>query len=306
MRNECNIIRDILPLYAEHMVSPDTASFVEEHLQTCAACQRESAQMQQPQALPASADAAPLLSLRKKLERKRIQAIILTAVLVMALLVSAFAAVDAPIYFPYTEDLITAEPVDNGGIRLTFSEAVTDFDYTIFPDPDGASRYICSVEAWTSLWDRWFSSDKGALSTIVYPTEPDSTTVLYAPNDGTESVCVYGETDSRGTIALPRLVLGYYLLLAVLVLALLSLLWVLVRKKAAVRLWTERVLLYPVSYILSHLILMGFRFPSYSMPRDFLLIVFVSLLLYCGFLLLHSIRRLKKEIQEINDAAKRT
>ena len=38
MRNECNIIRDILPLYAEDMVSDDTVSFVEEHLQTCAEC----------------------------------------------------------------------------------------------------------------------------------------------------------------------------------------------------------------------------------------------------------------------------
>ena len=38
MRNECNIIRDILPLYAEDMVSDDTISFVEEHLQACAEC----------------------------------------------------------------------------------------------------------------------------------------------------------------------------------------------------------------------------------------------------------------------------
>ena len=38
MRNECNIIRDILPLYAEDMVSDDTVSFVEEHLQTCNEC----------------------------------------------------------------------------------------------------------------------------------------------------------------------------------------------------------------------------------------------------------------------------
>ena len=38
MKNECNIIRDILPLYIEDMVSADTAAFVEEHLETCAEC----------------------------------------------------------------------------------------------------------------------------------------------------------------------------------------------------------------------------------------------------------------------------
>ena len=41
MRNECNIIRDILPLYADKMVSADTASFVEEHLIGCAECREE-------------------------------------------------------------------------------------------------------------------------------------------------------------------------------------------------------------------------------------------------------------------------
>lgn len=41
MRNECNIIRDILPLYADKMVSADTASFVEEHLTVCAECRAE-------------------------------------------------------------------------------------------------------------------------------------------------------------------------------------------------------------------------------------------------------------------------
>ena len=41
MRNECNIIRDILPLYADKMVSADTESFVEEHLIGCAECRAE-------------------------------------------------------------------------------------------------------------------------------------------------------------------------------------------------------------------------------------------------------------------------
>ena len=41
MRNECNIIQDILPLYIENMVSQDTISFVEEHLSICTECQKK-------------------------------------------------------------------------------------------------------------------------------------------------------------------------------------------------------------------------------------------------------------------------
>ena len=43
MRNECNIVRDLLPLYVEDMVSADTRAFVQEHLNGCEACRRELA-----------------------------------------------------------------------------------------------------------------------------------------------------------------------------------------------------------------------------------------------------------------------
>ena len=41
MKKECNIIKDILPLYVEDMVSADTSAFVEEHLEKCAECRAE-------------------------------------------------------------------------------------------------------------------------------------------------------------------------------------------------------------------------------------------------------------------------
>ena len=41
MKNECNIIRDILPLYVENMVSEETSEFVKEHLEKCQECATE-------------------------------------------------------------------------------------------------------------------------------------------------------------------------------------------------------------------------------------------------------------------------
>lgn len=41
MKNECSFVRDVLPLYLEHMVSEETAAFVREHLETCPACAAE-------------------------------------------------------------------------------------------------------------------------------------------------------------------------------------------------------------------------------------------------------------------------
>ena len=298
MKNECSIVRDLLPLYAEGMVSPETASFVEEHLKDCEHCRNEYERLKAPCAVPAQDDAAPLLMLQKKMAAKRLWTIVLTAVFAVALLVSAFAVLDAPVYLPYTEERLAVEPVGENGLQITFDPSVTDFNYTVYQDPDGGNFYYCDVEAWYSLWDRWFSGGEEQRTAVVFPAKPYPVTVMYCPNDGTESICVYGEAGEGGSIALPRLALGYYLILAVLALAVLFAAWLVAKGRPRQRVWIERIMLYPVSYLISHGIVVGFRAISYSLVRDFRLILFVSLLLYCGLLLAHSVWGLKKEIRE--------
>ena len=299
MKNECSIVRDLLPLYAEGMVSPETASFMEEHLKDCEHCRKEYERLKAPCAVPAQDDAAPLLMLQKKMAAKRLWTIVLTAVFAVALLVSACAVLDAPVYLPYTEELLAVEPVGENGLQITFDPSVTDFNYTVYQDPDGGNFYYCDVEAWYSLWDRWFSGGEELRTAVVFPAKPYPVTVMYCPNDGTESICVYGEAGEGGSFALPRLALGYYLILAVLALAVLFAAWLVAKGRPRQRAWIERIMLYPVSYLISHGIVVGFRAISYSLVRDFRLILFVSLLLYCGLLLAHSVWGLKKEIREV-------
>lgn len=94
MRNECNIIRDILPLYIEEIVSEDTVSFVEEHLEKCAACRTELENMKAPNALEIAAsdtqanDEKPLRAFAKRWNRKKrivISAFVAVLLLVMLL-----------------------------------------------------------------------------------------------------------------------------------------------------------------------------------------------------------------------------
>ena len=51
MNKECSIVRDLLPLYVEQMVSADTGEFVKEHLEGCRECRGEYEQMKQPRSL---------------------------------------------------------------------------------------------------------------------------------------------------------------------------------------------------------------------------------------------------------------
>lgn len=301
MRNECNIICDILPLYAENMVSGDTADFVEEHLKDCDACRKVYENTKEIQPEREVTDAAPLLKLSRKMKIKKIQTIILTVVFALTLFVSAFAALDAPKYFLYSENLVTVEPVDGGGLRITFDKSVADFDCKLYLDSDSEKFYYCDIQAWTTVWDRLFKSDKGELSTTVFPEKNLPVTVMYIPNDGSENVCIYGDMNCAGSIALPRLALNGYLIFAVVAFAAVFVTWLITRKKAKIRVWVERIGLYPIAYIISHCFVCFVSEAVYSLPRSFLFIVAISVLLYDAMLLVYNILRLKKEIRETNN-----
>lgn len=48
MKLECDVIRDLLPLYAEKLASPASSALVEQHLAECPACRAELEQMEKP------------------------------------------------------------------------------------------------------------------------------------------------------------------------------------------------------------------------------------------------------------------
>ena len=139
MNKECGIIKDLLPLYAENIASPETVEFVEEHLKTCEDCRKEYERVKErapigTDELQEDATAAPLLKLKRKMRAKRIQTVAVTAFTVVALLVSIFAFLNAPIYFPYSEDIITVTENDDNTVTYTFNEKVTHYSSDAYYD----------------------------------------------------------------------------------------------------------------------------------------------------------------------------
>lgn len=85
MKNECSIVRDILPLYFENMVSEETSAFVKEHLENCSECAAEleaikaGKQIDEAAASQNANDAGVLTMLKKKIRKKKLIAVALTA-----------------------------------------------------------------------------------------------------------------------------------------------------------------------------------------------------------------------------------
>lgn len=299
MKNECSIIRDLLPLYAENMVSEDTSEFVKEHLESCPACRAELEKLWEPvqvQAAPQpDMDAAPLKRLKKALLRKKVQTILCTAAVLLALILSVISFLTAPEYFAYSPELVTVTEEANGAVALSFSNEVTNYKLQQVKDPD-ERQTVYHLEVWTSVWDRIFHKP-GAQAVTAAPESGKPLLIYFTQfiggrteSSGDSSVCIYGTApDSGGWVALAGLSLGYWLLFNIALFLILTGVWFKLRRKEKSRRRAERLLLIPAAYGLGHLCVLGFRTVSYTEWRDFQLILAIGVLFYCAMLLALSI-----------------
>lgn len=79
----CNVIRDLMPLYVDDVLSEDTKELVDEHLKSCKQCQTELEKMRKPVALPdfkmaQKQDVELIKGMHQKLRRKRIGIVMLS------------------------------------------------------------------------------------------------------------------------------------------------------------------------------------------------------------------------------------
>ena len=299
MKNKCSIIRDILPLYAEKLVSDDTSEFVREHLDNCPACRIELEQINVLVVPEPDIDTEPIKKLKKKLLSKKLQTILCTIAVMLALMLSVFSFLTAPEFFTYSPELVTVTETDDGMVTISFSEKITNYSLQRITNPD-QDQVVYHLEVWSSKWDKMFEKH-GVQNAVIEPVNSDPIIIYFTQynlqgNDA-ESVCIYGtpSPEKGGWVVLPGLSLGYWLILNAGLFVLFGAAWLLFRKKQHVRIWMERLILIPVAYVLGHFCVLRFSTVSYSEMRDFQLILAIGILFYCAMLLALSIFRARKE-----------
>lgn len=284
MSNKCNLIKDILPLYVENMVSKDTRAFVKEHLEHCEDCHAEFEHMRKPADFVSDADIVPLKRIKKDLFIKRLQTIFFTAILACAIVTVAFGILTSPKFFPYSDNLLNVIDGSNGSIIITFDHKVTG--YSCMEEFDNETETaVYRINAWTTTWDL-YSSNRGKQHMIIPSDRGTNIQIFYAQNDGSEDVLIYGlnENAEENSVTLPRLVLMPYFLLAFLALVILAILRMLLRNKQAIIVWIDRTILLPISYMLAQLCTKGINFTTYSSQRDFCIIILIAMLFYFAML----------------------
>lgn len=308
MKNECSIVCDLLPLYAEDMVSEDTAEFVKEHLGNCPTCRAELEKLRKP-VQPVAAqhvpdiDAEPLKRLKKALLMEKVQAILCTAAVLLALMLSGLSFLTAPEYFAYSQELVTVTEGANGEATISFSSEITDYKLQRIAD-SADKQTVYHLEVWTCAWDRMFSKP-GAQDVTVKPENGHDLLIYFTQfinqSSSNSAVCIYGEIepDSGGWMALPGLSMGYWLAINIVLLVILGVIWLNLRKKEKPRRLVERLILIPIAYMLGHLCVLGFHTLSYSEWRDAQMILAIGILFYCAMLLALSIFYSRKELRDM-------
>ena len=285
----------------------------------------------------APVNAQPLRSLKKQLRRKKFTAVLLAVTLALTLAAAGFAYLTAPQYLPYSETewtvaradgAVTAEGLaDLSGVEsisVNLLTPVSGTEVTSTQEPD-SGKTVYFITAWRTPLDTWRGAfDKtgdapnahsandrtqreadalqGALGkvesarTLFTLDTENCAAVYYSPNNGQDDVLLCGSRDG-GIISMPRLALGYYVLLSLALLIPLSIAFFLYRRKKAGKALGHLALI-PACYLTGHLLVKGFVTTSYQMQRDFSLIVLTAALLYAAALLAGTLLRQRRDAAE--------
>lgn len=281
----CNIIKDILPLYADNIVSEDTKKLVEEHLLNCNDCKKELSLLKSDLETPKVVitekdDIAFLKKIGLDIKKKRVFTAMLSATISAIVVILSFAYLTAPEYIPYTQssEIITVDE-NNNSVTLSF---VGEYELT------QSEQGIYNISVYNTAWNEIIGATKSQTITV-NPNNEEVNTIYYVSNGGEEDKVIYGKNpiSNGGVITLPRLFLNYYITLDMLITFVLVVFFLIFRKKEKVKAIIVKILFIPVSYFVSHVMITGFKATSYSATRDFYLILLLVIPIYSLFYILY-------------------
>ena len=281
----CAIIKDILPLYADDIVSEDTKKFVEEHLLNCHDCKKDLSLLKTDLETPKVVitekdDIAFLEKLSLDIKKKRVFTAILAATISAIGVILSFAYLTAPEYIPYTQspEIITANE-KNGSVTLSFIG-----EYELTQREQGS--YDISI--YNTVWNEIIGITKSQTITV-NPNNEKVNTIYYVSNAGQDDKVIYGRNpiSNGGVMTLPRLFLNYYFTLDLLITFVLVGFYLIFRKKEKVKDIIAKILFVPISYFVSHVMITGLNATSFFATRDFYLILLLVMPIYSLFYILY-------------------
>ncbi len=167
----CNIIKDILPLYVDEVVSEDTKEMVDEHLDSCASCREEAEMLKKNMILPSNrtikiSDATIFKNIKRRFFKKKVIVSILSIAATIAVIFGVYSYLCMKeMFIPYDSTKITIEEIDGKlyaayhGDTLGGTRSASSLRLTIEGEEKGAA-FLCYYETpWSKYIEPIFSKN---------------------------------------------------------------------------------------------------------------------------------------------------
>lgn len=148
MKITCDIIRDLLPLYAEDMVSEDSKQLVDEHLCGCDDCTRELARIKKTDPIPVEINSEPLNHVRKMIIRRRALSVMASVFTLLTLAAFVVSFLFAPFQLTKEEALDDFYVREDGAVVVDYSSAVIGRSRSGFNENWFLIQYSTRYDKW--------------------------------------------------------------------------------------------------------------------------------------------------------------
>lgn len=281
MKN-CNIVKDLIPLYKENLLSEESRTFVEDHLKSCSECEN----LLKDQIEIKRTNTKPLDFVEKSIKKETRYFTLAVIALLGSILIFIISYLNTPRHIEYEKDLYKVYRSDDI-YTVEFSDKVSGIDYTNTED-------AVYLDAYTTKYDEIFNKERPNKSLTFH--KDNLKTVLYQNHESMPNM-VIGSGEIRQTL-LPRLLLGFYARLSIIGFLILGLIIFILEKfkKKLISLPIKTLIIGgPLSFFLGIISIKGFNTPTYYQMSDIKYIAFLSLGIYL-FLIFLSLARDQKRM----------
>lgn len=154
MNVSCDIIRDLLPLYAEDMVSQASREMVDEHLCGCNACTKELGRLKKRDTVASETDFSGLIRVGKAIRTRRFLAVATAVFTVLSFFAWFWGFMNVPVYLSAENAIVSVEKQADKALVIDYYDYVRGWIGT------GHPGYQRGVLCETTRWD-WLSYEQG-------------------------------------------------------------------------------------------------------------------------------------------------
>ncbi len=263
---ECKIVEDLLPLYKEKLLSKESIEFVEKHLTECEDCKIILTKEDEIDLNVSNKNVINKINKKLRIRTLKSMGVVFLMCICLFLLVLS--------------NLLEKNFISKNEIQMKFEEVNNELWVELDQPVSGINinphiNELSDDNAYTLQIYNYYFNGKIINGDNRFKIGTNVDLLFYSsPNE--PSVIVYGSNnqfEDSGFFILDRLIIGMYCSLCLIIIIILSIIYMLVRKKALLKNIIENVILFPINFIICAILVTNFDFSTPNSTMHLFIII---------------------------------